>query len=928
MRSVLSTLAFSLPIAAAVYEVGPGKSLSSLGQVPWTTLQPGDTVKIYWRSTPYQEKFVIARSGTAAAPIVIQGIPDSSGALPIIEGNGAVTVPGVNFWNENRGLIKVGGANIPSDSNPGYIRIESLQVQGARSPNPFRTFAGNASSYQDNAAGIYVEGGHDVTVYRCIVRDNGNGIFVASNYGSTQNILLDSNYIYGNGNVGSGYEHNTYTEALGMTYQFNRFGPLKAGAGGNNLKDRSAGLVVRYNWIEEGNRQLDLVETGVASWRGDPRYSQTFVYGNILIENDVSDNSQIVHYGGDSGDTTTYRHGTLFFYDNTVISNRSSNTTLMRLSSMQESADVRNNIVFPTKAGYALYILDDTGVADLRNNWLRQGWQAKGSGAGGAGVVNNLGGNLAGTDPALASLAAQDYRPLSTSPVAGAATAAHAYTAGNPVQFEYAKHQASASRTSLADIGALAAPTVQPPPPPPPTIAVSPVSLTFGATAGGTNPASQTVNVSNTGGGTLTWTPSTGQPWITITPAATSFQVALSIAGLSAATYNGSITVSAAGATNTPVTIPVTLNLAAAPPPPVATTVFKEDFETLSEYDYTPPAHNRVLYPEGLYTIGTNPNGVHNLFCSFGDHTTGSGRMMIVNGRSVANSVWSRKFASLVPGRQYQLRAFAASVYSVGAAQIQAFVGGQGLTPAATLDLNIVPAGTLCPQAITAKWSQILVTFNAPANAATTPVTIDIRDLSTVAQGNDFVLDDIELIDATSASTVFKEDFETLSEYDYTPPVHNRVLYPEGLYTIGVNPNGVHNLFCGFGDHTTGSGRMMIANGRSVANSVWSRKFSGLLPNRQYKVRVFAASVYQVGAADLLFRINGAAGTSQTLDVNIVPVGTSCPQAITPKWKEISTLFTAPSTAATVPVIIDIIDRSTVAQGNDFVLDDIELILQ
>ncbi len=40
--------------------------------------------------------------------------------------------------------------------------------------------------------------------------------------------------------------------------------------------------------------------------------------------------------------------------------------------------------------------------------------------------------------------------------------------------------------------------------PVPPVIGISPTSLSFTAPQGGTNPATQTLNISNTGGGTLT----------------------------------------------------------------------------------------------------------------------------------------------------------------------------------------------------------------------------------------------------------------------------------------------------------------------------------------------------------------------------------------------------------------------------------------
>jgi len=45
--------------AAAVYEVGPGRDLSALIEVPWGKLAPGDTVLIHWRETPCNERFDI-----------------------------------------------------------------------------------------------------------------------------------------------------------------------------------------------------------------------------------------------------------------------------------------------------------------------------------------------------------------------------------------------------------------------------------------------------------------------------------------------------------------------------------------------------------------------------------------------------------------------------------------------------------------------------------------------------------------------------------------------------------------------------------------------------------------------------------------------------------------------------------------------------
>ena len=111
------------------------------------------------------------------------------------------------------------------------------------------------------------------------------------------------------------------------------------------------------------------------------------------------------------------------------------------------------------------------------------------------------------------------------------------------------------------------------PPPPGPALAVTPGSLGFTGTQGGASPADRTVSVSNTGGGTLQWTASDDAPWLTVSPAsgtnAGTITVSASIAGLTAGTHTAALTVSAAGATGSPRTIPVTFTVDPPPQPPV-----------------------------------------------------------------------------------------------------------------------------------------------------------------------------------------------------------------------------------------------------------------------------------------------------------------------------------------------------------------------
>jgi len=100
----------------------------------------------------------------------------------------------------------------------------------------------------------------------------------------------------------------------------------------------------------------------------------------------------------------------------------------------------------------------------------------------------------------------------------------------------------------------------------PPKLAVDKTTLTFSAAAGQT-PASQSISVTNTGGGTLQWAASSSANWLTVTPASGTNSGAVSVtasaAGISAGTYNASITILAA-ASNASVTIPVVFTVTAA----------------------------------------------------------------------------------------------------------------------------------------------------------------------------------------------------------------------------------------------------------------------------------------------------------------------------------------------------------------------------
>jgi hypothetical protein len=410
-----------------VYEVGPGHELADPNEVPWEALQPSTLVRIHHRPEPYAAKWVINVAATEQDPVVVLGVPDGN-SLPIITGDGATTRPELDYWNEDRSVIKVGGASAPDAEMATWVYIELLAVRSAHPDYGFTDDAGGAATYTDNAASIHVERGQHVTIRECDLHDSGNGLFVG---GDASDLRVIGNQLWDNGIVGSDQQHNSYTEARGILFEANAYGSLRTGALGNSLKDRSSGLVVRYNLIQSGNRQLDLVDSGSDAILTEDAYQTAFVYGNLLVEEADAGNSQVVHYGGDSGDPDRYRKGTLHFFSNTVVSHRYDNTTLLRLSSPDEHADVRNNVVHVVAGAGALALFEGDGTVDYTGNHLTDDWVDCHCTP--AGTLNDLGGNLTGLDPGIENLWYWPAGPLDGSPLIDAAVAPAAGTAEHPV---------------------------------------------------------------------------------------------------------------------------------------------------------------------------------------------------------------------------------------------------------------------------------------------------------------------------------------------------------------------------------------------------------------------------------------------------------------------------------------------------------------
>ncbi len=134
----------------------------------------------------------------------------------------------------------------------------------------------------------------------------------------------------------------------------------------------------------------------------------------------------------------------------------------------------------------------------------------------------------------------------------------------------------------------------------------------------------------------------------------------------------------------------------------------------------------------------------------------------------------------------------------------------------------------------------------------------------------------------------------------------------EARYCVGTNPNSVHFAWSACGDHTTGTGNMMILNGTSTPNViVWQQSSITVSPNTCYQFCVWATSVYPDNPAKIKLNVNGATQASTLLS------STTC------AWQQIcGTWFSGSATNATLTIL----DEDLNPGGNDLAIDDVSFI--
>ncbi len=161
--------------------------------------------------------------------------------------------------------------------------------------------------------------------------------------------------------------------------------------------------------------------------------------------------------------------------------------------------------------------------------------------------------------------------------------------------------------------------------------------------------------------------------------------------------------------------------------------VINGDFSTgntgfTSQYNFTQP----MYYYPGHYGVNT----------LLGDHTTGSGNLMTVDGAFAANPlsvVWQEDI-DVTSNNDYLFKAWARSI-SDGPIVILSFLANG--SEIGTLTLTNPPSDS---------WQEFNTIWNSGSNTKVTLSIIDLQTYNNVA-GNDFALDDISFSSSSTAPT-------------------------------------------------------------------------------------------------------------------------------------------------------------------------------
>ncbi len=195
------------------------------------------------------------------------------------------------------------------------------------------------------------------------------------------------------------------------------------------------------------------------------------------------------------------------------------------------------------------------------------------------------------------------------------------------------------------------------------------------------------------------------------------------------------------------------------------------------------------LSEAGEYLVTTDPNLAHINFNSCGDHTSGLGNMMVINGADVANAnVWCQT-VTVAPNTDYQFSTWIISAITENPAILQFSINGSLLGNPFQAPL------------VACEWQEFFEIWNS---GNSTSAEICIVNQNTLDAGNDFALDDIALTPVCRS-------------------IAERTIVVTELETEITNQT---NVDC---DGTPGSAEVNVLNGTAPYTYLWDNAETGAI---------------------------------------------------------------------------------------------------
>ena len=314
-----------------------------------------------------------------------------------------------------------------------------------------------------------------------------------------------------------------------------------------------------------------------------------------------------------------------------------------------------------------------------------------------------------------------------------------------------------------------------------------------------------------------------------------------------------------------------------------------------TEYTYLNPSSTGpwTLGPEYMYTVSTNPNLYHSAWTSFGDHTTGDGKMMIVNGSWEDTSpgydavVWAQGVELPVCDTVQSSILYAGQTWEIGEVLVNNDVAGKICVKFVLTDQDAIDEGWLITEAHVAVGAE-------PENIPQTKKGNPIPGKFPV---------NVSIDPGVTETDWFCLDYIWVEGTNLVIAAHANIELPE------------------LGHEETGWGNGPGFDGRNWATYI---EYDPIVCSTEYLLEFWAGNSYpgsrQWPAQPAILQVEINDTVVGTLDLDYSP-----PFAPTPGWKQFIYTWDAGSETS---ANIEIRDTRHIMYGDDFVLDDISLVQQ